>query len=88
MAHRAAMPPLAALRNAGGLPDRCLFESYHWLLQMLESFWLASGSYLAGDDISIADLYLVTELDMLQMLAGATEVSHLSGVFLGKQCCY
>jgi hypothetical protein len=44
------------------------------LVQMLDSFWLASSSYVAGNQISIADLLLVTELDMLEMLAGATEV--------------
>jgi hypothetical protein len=41
---------------------------------MLEGFWLVSSSYVAGDEISIADNLIVTELDMLQMLAGATEV--------------
>lgn len=44
------------------------------LVQMLEGFWLASSSYVAGDQVSVADLLLVTELDMLHMLAGATEV--------------
>lgn len=46
------------------------------LVQMLERFWLASSSYVAGDQVSIADLLLVTELDMLHMLAGATEVRY------------
>lgn len=49
-------------------------QSHGCRAQMLERFWLASGTFLAGSEISIADLLLVTELDMLHMLAGATEV--------------
>lgn len=44
------------------------------VLQMLEQFWLKDGRFVAGHDISIADVLMVTELDMLNVLAGATEV--------------
>ena len=44
---------------------------------MLERYWLASSSFVAGNEISIADLLIVTELDMLHMLAGANEVGTL-----------
>lgn len=41
---------------------------------MLEQYWLKSSAFLAGDVISIADLLIVTELDMLHMLALSPEV--------------
>lgn len=41
---------------------------------MLERFWLKSSEFVAGGEISIADLLMVTELDMLEMLDGASEV--------------
>lgn len=46
-------------------------------LQMLERFWLKDSSFIAGNEISIADLLMVTELDMLNALEGATEVRNL-----------
>lgn len=49
-----------------------------FLSQMLERFWLRSSDFLTGDEISIADLLMVPELDMLEMLDGAKEVRHLS----------
>ncbi len=42
---------------------------------MLELFWLGATAFVAGDKISIADLLMVTELDMLHMLAGSDEVN-------------
>lgn len=44
-------------------------------LQLLERFWLKDGEFVAGREISIADLMMVTELDMLHMLSGSPEVS-------------
>ena len=47
-------------------------------LQMLERYWLKDRLFIAGDQISIADLLMVTELDMLNTLVGASEVqTHL-----------
>lgn len=45
-------------------------------MQMLESFWLKSSAFVAGEEISIADLLMVTELDMLHMLAGSDQVQY------------
>ena len=41
--------------------------------QDLEHYWLASSPFVAGDDISIADLIIVMELTQLQMLEGALQ---------------
>lgn len=45
-----------------------------YILQILERYWLRSSDFVAGEEISIADLLMVTELDMLHMLAGSIEV--------------
>ncbi|KAK9803717.1 hypothetical protein WJX73_005579 [Symbiochloris irregularis] len=42
-------------------------------LQALERYWLADTTFVAGDDISIADLLICTELVMLRMLDGAQD---------------
>ena len=42
---------------------------------MLETYWLRASHFATGDEITIADLIMVTELDMLHMLAGTSEVS-------------
>ncbi len=44
-------------------------------MQDLEGYWLASTPYMAGEDISIADLLVVMELTQLHMLNGALKVS-------------
>ena len=43
-------------------------------LQDLERYWLASTPFMAGEDISIADLLVVMELTQLHMLDGALKV--------------
>ena len=43
--------------------------------QDLEHYWLASTPFVAGDDISIADLIIIMELTQLQMLEGALQAS-------------
>ena len=43
-------------------------------LQMLEKFWLKHTSFVGGSKISIADVLMVTELDMLHVLDGAPVV--------------
>ena len=45
------------------------------LLQTLEQYWLVKSPFLAGDDISIADLLYCCELDQLCLLDGAEQVS-------------
>lgn len=44
-------------------------------VQDLEHYWLASTPFVAGDDISIADLIIIMELTQLQMLEGARQAS-------------
>ena len=43
-------------------------------LQSLEQFWLAKSPFLAGNEISIADLLHCCELDQLCLLDGADQV--------------
>ena len=43
--------------------------------QDLEHYWLAATPFVAGDDISIADLIIIMELTQLQMLEGAPQAS-------------
>jgi len=43
-------------------------------LQTLEQFWLAKSPFLAGIEISIADLLHCCELDQLCLLDGAEQV--------------
>lgn len=43
-------------------------------LQTLEQFWLAKSPFLAGNEISIADLLHCCELDQLCLLDGADQV--------------
>ncbi len=43
-------------------------------LQTLEQFWLAKSPFLAGNEISIADLLHGCELDQLCLLDGADQV--------------
>lgn len=43
--------------------------------QDLEHYWLASTPFVAGNDISIADLIIIMELTQLQMLEGALQAS-------------
>ena len=43
-------------------------------LQTLEQFWLAKSPFLAGSEISIADLLHCCELDQLCLLDGADQV--------------
>ena len=43
--------------------------------QDLEHYWLAATPFVAGDDISIADLIIIMELTQLQMLEGARQAS-------------
>ena len=44
-------------------------------MQDLETYWLASTPFVAGEAISIADLSIVMELTQLRMLDGALKVS-------------
>ena len=43
-------------------------------LQTLEQYWLAKSVFLAGDEISVADLLHCCELDQLCLLDGAEQV--------------
>ena len=43
-------------------------------MQTLETYWLADSAFVAGGEVSIADILLLTELDMLHLLAWAQEV--------------
>ena len=43
--------------------------------QDLEHYWLAATPFVAGNDISIADLIIIMELTQLQMLEGALQAS-------------
>ena len=44
-------------------------------MQDLETYWLASTPFVAGEAISIADLSIIMELTQLRMLDGALKVS-------------
>ena len=46
-------------------------------MKALQSYWLKGRPFVAGQEISIADLLMVTELDTLQLLVGASEVEYL-----------
>ena len=43
-------------------------------MQALETFWLASTKFVAGSEISVADLLIATELAGLRLLDGAQQV--------------
>lgn len=43
-------------------------------LQLLETIWLQDTPFVSGSNICIADLLMVTELEMLRVLSGAKEV--------------
>lgn len=47
-------------------------------LQTLEQYWLAHSPFLAGSDISVADLLYCCELDQLCLLDGAEQVINQS----------
>lgn len=51
-------------------------------MQKINNVWLADSQYVAGDDVSIADLLLSTEIDMLILLDASAKVGrrmfHLS----------
>lgn len=42
--------------------------------------WLAGRDFVAGDQVSIADLLMCCELQMLELLGGALEVSGRLGL--------
>lgn len=44
-------------------------------MQMMETFWLASTVFIAGDEISIADLLYSCELDEMRLLDAVEQVS-------------
>ena len=44
------------------------------LPQALETFWLKNTNFVAGNQISIADLLLCTELSGLRLIDGAVKV--------------
>ena len=74
-------------------------DCYKKCMQILERYWLRSSDFVAGEEISIADLLMVTELDMLHMLAGSDEVTFYIAIsriifpelkrptMLGSFCC-
>ena len=39
----------------------------------MESFWLSGSAFVAGPEVSIADLLIITELEMLRLLAASPE---------------
>ena len=43
-------------------------------LQALEGCWLDGSAFVAGHEVSIADLLVITELEMLRLLAASPEV--------------
>lgn len=51
-----------------------IFGTNPSLAQTLETYWLAASPFVAGEEVSIADILLLTELDMLHLLAWAKEV--------------
>jgi glutathione S-transferase len=45
-------------------------------LKQMEAYWLASGRFVAGADVSIADLILANEISELDLLAAAPSSPH------------
>ena len=41
--------------------------------QAMESFWLSGSEFVGGHEVSIADLLVITELEMLRLLAASPE---------------
>ncbi len=39
----------------------------------MESFWLSGGEFVGGREVSIADLLVITELEMLRLLAASPQ---------------
>lgn len=57
-----------------------------FLLQDMNNVWLAKSSFVAGEQISIADLLISCELSMLELLDGAKvrpPLSHFSQEVVG-----
>ncbi|KAK9819158.1 hypothetical protein WJX81_008461 [Elliptochloris bilobata] len=42
-------------------------------LKAMESFWLEGSAFVAGHEVSIADLLIITELEMLRLLAASPQ---------------
>lgn len=57
--------PVAVLWPAGYGPGPCIPS------QAMEGFWLSGSEFVGGHDVSIADLLIITELEMLRLLAAS-----------------
>ena len=86
----ASITPSTIFQNLIGASDRCSsslapklpvilreHSMMGMLWQMMERYWLNGRHFVGGDKISIADLLMVTELDMLHVLDGASQVGLL-----------
>lgn len=56
-------------------------------LQVLQRVWLAKTPFLAGDQITIADLQVCAELEQLKVLYGLDLVRLLAALMACKQSC-
>jgi hypothetical protein len=57
-----------------GIEQVMLYVGACVIAQAMEDYWLGSTHYVAGEQISIADLPILCELDELELLVGATQV--------------
>ena len=56
-------------------------------MQMIESAWLAKTQFLGTEHISIGDLQVCAELEMLKLLAGAKKVGRCTSEKCWCQGC-
>ncbi len=53
--------------------------------QALEGYWLDGSAFVGGHEVSIADLLITTELEMLRLLAASPEARHGPAAAAGRR---
>jgi len=53
--------------------------------QALEGYWLDGSAFVGGHEVSIADLLITTELEMLRLLAASPEARHGPAATAGRR---
>lgn len=62
-----ALLPLRGLKRSDAVLKQFALPGLKDALDKIENVWLRSSPYVAGEEVSIADLLIATELDLLQV---------------------
>lgn len=62
-----ALVPLRGLRRSEAVLKQFGLPGLHVAMDAIEEVWLRDSRFVAGDEVSVADLLIATELDMLHI---------------------